>query len=119
MNGLKKWTPSSLPHGSMGVPFYLATTVLANMTCDLVWRNLLRISDCKIARSPTWVYAKTMEPEGKFDHASFADGYDPVSTLSIWRGTAPLLERVAGVAPNVAAACMHAHARAWAITGCQ
>jgi hypothetical protein len=55
--------------------------VLKNIACDLVWRNLLRILDCKIVSTSTstWVYAKTMEDDmnlSSFGHASTSNGYD-------------------------------------------
>jgi hypothetical protein len=55
--------------------------VLANVGCDLVWRNFLRLSNCKIVSNDVWLYAKTME--GTFDHASLGKQYDAdsISTL--------------------------------------
>ena len=42
--------------------------ILSSIACDLVWRNFLRITNCKFANASTWLYAKTMD--NTFDHVS-------------------------------------------------
>lgn len=81
--------------------------VLESVGCDLVWRNLLRLSRCKITSSPKWLYAKTMEPDGSFGHASLS--YDAASIQALCTATYPLLQRIAGVTPEVAKRRMEAH----------
>ena len=78
------------------------SSVLANIGCDLVWRNFMRISDCKFATSPTWLYAKTMEVNGLFDHASLNVEYDVENILSLCTTSYPLFLRIANISSCIA-----------------
>jgi hypothetical protein len=82
-------------------------SVLKNVGCDLVWRNLLRLSRCKITTSPTWLYAKTMETDVTFGHASLS--YDGALIQELCTAYYPLLQQIAGIPPEVAKSRMEAH----------
>lgn len=93
-----------------GVP----ETVLESVGCDIVWRNLLRLSRCEVAESHTWLYAKTMEPhdddeDGTFGHASLGAKYEEALIMALCASSYPLLQRIAGVSPDVARSRMWVH----------
>ena len=89
--------------------------VLKNVACDLVWRNLLRILDCKIVSTSTWVYAKTMV--SSFGHASLSSDYGDDSIAAILNACGPLLIRIAGVSPSIAAERLAYHSSYWQLAG--
>jgi hypothetical protein len=85
-----------------GVP----PTILESAGCDIVWRNLLRLSRCEVSESPTWLYAKTMEPDCD-EHVSLGAKYDEASIVALCNSSYTLLRRIAGVSPKIAR-CLHA-----------
>lgn len=78
----------------------IGPNVLNSVGCDIIWRNILRMSQCKIAKSPTWLYAKTMEIDETFGHASIGIGYEEASITALCAASHNLLRSIAGIPPG-------------------
>lgn len=74
---------------------------LTLITCDLLWRNFLRLSKCYVSESPTWLYAKTMDVNPDFGHISLSAEYDIDSITLIWNALKPTIEKAMNISPDV------------------
>ena len=74
---------------------------LASVTCDLLWRNFLRLSKCKISESSTWLYAKTMESDSEFGHISLSTEYDIHTVELAWDALKPVLMKSMNLSADV------------------